>query len=186
MALERRIEYVVNLDESDEFTRTDLVAGEGFVSYYGVPLIAQGEVRGVLDIFHRALLAPEPEWLNFLESVALQTAIAIDHANLFTKTRHLLQQTQEQAQQLDQVMETVPEGVLLLSGNYHVALANPIARAHLAVLAEPDGYALSGEPLVRLGGRPLGRNSGVGKTKGGRLPDAVVAGIGGSGLATDL
>jgi len=37
----------------------------------------------VLEIFHRAPFGPDPEWLDFLETLAGQTAIAIDNAELF-------------------------------------------------------------------------------------------------------
>lgn len=56
---------------------------EGFVAYCGVPLIAKGEVKGILEIFHRTPLDPDPEWLDFLEMLAGQAAIAIDNAELF-------------------------------------------------------------------------------------------------------
>jgi PAS domain S-box-containing protein/putative nucleotidyltransferase with HDIG domain len=58
-------------------------AGERFVSYYAVPLIARGEVRGVMEVFHRTPLAPDREWLDFLETVANQAAIAIENLSLF-------------------------------------------------------------------------------------------------------
>jgi PAS domain S-box-containing protein/putative nucleotidyltransferase with HDIG domain len=58
-------------------------AEEGFVSYYGVPLIAKGLVKGVLEVFHRGALAPEPQWLEFLQTLAGQAAIAVDNAQLF-------------------------------------------------------------------------------------------------------
>jgi putative nucleotidyltransferase with HDIG domain len=48
-----------------------------------VPLIAKGRVTGVLEIFHRAPLDAEQEWLDFLEALADQAAIAIDNAALF-------------------------------------------------------------------------------------------------------
>ena len=35
------------------------LAREGFVSYYAAPLLSQGKVKGVLEIFHRSLLDPE-------------------------------------------------------------------------------------------------------------------------------
>jgi putative nucleotidyltransferase with HDIG domain len=60
-----------------------LLAGEDFVCYYGLPLIAKGKVRGVLEVFHRTPLHPYPEWLDFLNALAEQTAIAIDDATLF-------------------------------------------------------------------------------------------------------
>ncbi|MBI5653389.1 MAG: HD domain-containing protein, partial [Chloroflexi bacterium] len=49
----------------------------------GMPLIAKGEIQGVLVITQRAPFAPDAEGLNFLEAVANQAAIAIDNAKLF-------------------------------------------------------------------------------------------------------
>jgi putative nucleotidyltransferase with HDIG domain len=40
-------------------------------------------VKGVLEIFHRSHYDPDPEWLEFLESLATQAAIAMDNAELF-------------------------------------------------------------------------------------------------------
>ena len=56
---------------------------EGFVSYFGLPLIAKGEVKGVLELFHRNWLNPNDEWMNYLDILAGQTAIAIDNSSLF-------------------------------------------------------------------------------------------------------
>jgi PAS domain S-box-containing protein len=56
---------------------------ESFVEYFGVPLTIKGEIKGVLEIYHRSPLDADLEWLNFLETLAGQTAIAIDSAQLF-------------------------------------------------------------------------------------------------------
>jgi putative nucleotidyltransferase with HDIG domain len=56
---------------------------EGFVAYAGVPLIAKGQIKGVLEVYHRSVHRPETEWLNLLETLAGQAAIAIDNAQLF-------------------------------------------------------------------------------------------------------
>jgi response regulator RpfG family c-di-GMP phosphodiesterase len=56
---------------------------QGFAGYFGVPLVAKGRVEGVLEIFHRVALDPDQEWQEFLETLAGQAAIAIDHAALF-------------------------------------------------------------------------------------------------------
>jgi putative nucleotidyltransferase with HDIG domain len=83
-ALERKIVHIYSLYESGEsFGRRSLLEGEKFTSYYGVPLIAKGEVKGVLEIFHRTSLDVNQEWLDFLESVAGQAGLAIDNATLF-------------------------------------------------------------------------------------------------------
>lgn len=83
-ALERRTAHLSILtDARESFGRMALLTAEGFVEYYGVPLIAKGRVKGLLEIFHRVALAPDPEWLDFLESLASHAALAIENASLF-------------------------------------------------------------------------------------------------------
>jgi PAS domain S-box-containing protein len=83
-ALERRLVKIPDLrNEPDNLLLTTGMAGEDFVCYYGVPLIVKGQVRGVLEIFHRSVLEPNAEWLDFLENLAGQIALAIENATLF-------------------------------------------------------------------------------------------------------
>jgi PAS domain S-box-containing protein len=56
---------------------------EGFVAYCGVPLVAKGQLVGVLEVFHRAPFAPKTEWVHMLETMALQAALAINNARLY-------------------------------------------------------------------------------------------------------
>src|SRR5208337_3411504 len=84
-ALERQIVNIRDLRTTgDAFMRAALLKGEDFVTYFAAPLIAKGQVKGVLEVFHRVLLAPDEEWLSFLRLLAGQTAIAIDNAILFS------------------------------------------------------------------------------------------------------
>ncbi len=78
-ALERRTLIIPDLSE----TVTRALKGEEFKSYIAVPLIVQGAIKGVLEIFHRKRLDPDSEWLGFLELLAGQAAIAIDRAAMF-------------------------------------------------------------------------------------------------------
>jgi putative nucleotidyltransferase with HDIG domain len=85
-ALERRTLSLPDLaEEEPDFARAALLAGEGFRAYCGVPLIAKGLVEGVLEIFHRSPLHPGSDWLDFLEALAGQAAIAIDNTQLFNE-----------------------------------------------------------------------------------------------------
>jgi len=77
---ERRLIQVLDLKEKP---LQRLMPEEGFVCYFGIPLIAKGNVKGVLELFHRSYLQPYPEWLDFLETLGGQAAIAIDNATLF-------------------------------------------------------------------------------------------------------
>ncbi|MCG2704207.1 MAG: PAS domain S-box protein [Candidatus Omnitrophica bacterium] len=83
-ALEHCIISIPDLSkEKDGFSRSPLFAEEEFIAYYCIPLISKGCVKGILEIFHRAQLNPDQEWLDFLQTLATQAAIAIDNASLF-------------------------------------------------------------------------------------------------------
>ncbi|MDI6770019.1 MAG: response regulator [Anaerolineales bacterium] len=83
-ALERRLVSVPSLPESGAaHARAELLAGEAFIAYFAAPLIAKGQVCGVLEVFHRAPLRPDAEWLDYLDTLVGQAAIAIDNAELF-------------------------------------------------------------------------------------------------------
>lgn len=70
-------------DEREYIIKNPRFKDENFVSYCAVPLIAKGQVQGVLNIFHRSPLQPDTNWLDFLETLAEQAAIAIDNTKLF-------------------------------------------------------------------------------------------------------
>jgi PAS domain S-box-containing protein/putative nucleotidyltransferase with HDIG domain len=83
-AMERQLVQIPNLsDEPDNPLLTTHMKGEDFVCYYGVPLIVKGQVKGVLEVFHRTSLEPDEEWFDFFHALAGQAAIAIENATLF-------------------------------------------------------------------------------------------------------
>jgi PAS domain S-box-containing protein/putative nucleotidyltransferase with HDIG domain len=81
VAMERRVLYIPNLRETPSGANS--FANENFVTYYGAPLIAKGQVKGVLEIYQRTPFSGDDEWLDFMEALAGQAAIAIDSAQLF-------------------------------------------------------------------------------------------------------
>jgi PAS domain S-box-containing protein/putative nucleotidyltransferase with HDIG domain len=78
----RSLVYIPNLSTEPHY-RSQSFKSEGFVTYFGVPLLAKGQVKGVLELYHRSTLEPDAEWKNFLEILSGQAAIAIDNATLF-------------------------------------------------------------------------------------------------------
>jgi putative nucleotidyltransferase with HDIG domain len=82
-ALERVIVHIPNLQRSNHVRVTPNLIEENFVEYYGVPLIAKGQVKGVLEIFNRKPFRLEDELFGFLKSLAEQAAIAIDNTMMF-------------------------------------------------------------------------------------------------------
>lgn len=83
-ARERQMVIIQDLDRNTgELRRSTEFSREGFVTYIGVPLVAKGQVKGVLEIFQRSPSDPNQERLSFLEMLAGQGAIAVENAQLF-------------------------------------------------------------------------------------------------------
>jgi response regulator RpfG family c-di-GMP phosphodiesterase/HAMP domain-containing protein len=84
VALDRQIVQIHDLAASDHtFGHAYHLREEAFVAYAGAPLIAKGHVKGVLEVFHRTQVERSAEWVEFLETLAGQAAIAIDSVQLF-------------------------------------------------------------------------------------------------------
>ncbi|MBI4732455.1 MAG: HD domain-containing protein, partial [Chloroflexi bacterium] len=91
--IERRMVGIPDLESAaPPFARPELVADEGFRAFHVVPLIAKGQVKGVLEVFHRLPFTPDSDWQEFFVTLARQAAIAIDNAELFNS----LQQSNDQ------------------------------------------------------------------------------------------
>ena len=83
-ALDRESIFIQDVHKEDNpLAQIPSLRSEGFRSYFGLPLLAQGKLKGVLEVFHRSVLEPNAEWLKFLNMLAGQTAIAIDNISLF-------------------------------------------------------------------------------------------------------
>ncbi|MBM3128812.1 MAG: HD domain-containing protein [Chloroflexi bacterium] len=82
--VERRTWLTSHLpEERVALARAQALSADKFITYCGTPLIVKGKVRGVLEVFHRAALTPSAEWIEFLELLAGQIAIAMDNAEMF-------------------------------------------------------------------------------------------------------
>jgi len=80
-ALERRMIVIPDLEKEPQ---TDLVGkAEGFLSCFALPLIAKGNVVGVMYLGHRSVFHPNQEWLEFSEVLAGQAAMAIESIKAF-------------------------------------------------------------------------------------------------------
>ncbi|HET9906230.1 MAG TPA: HD domain-containing phosphohydrolase [Anaerolineales bacterium] len=85
VALEKKIVNIPDIKLAGEiFTRGPFIKEEEFVAYHAAPLIVKGNIKGVLEVFHRAPLGGDLDWMEFFQTLAEQTAIAIDSATLFT------------------------------------------------------------------------------------------------------
>ena len=69
-------------NRKEEFLRVRMIEGERFVSYYAIPLLSKGHVKGVLELFSRRPVHLDHHWISFLEALAAEAAVAIDNAEL--------------------------------------------------------------------------------------------------------
>ena len=86
-ALERRIVSLTEDEMDGDYFKQRGLLHEGFVAYDALPLIAKGQIEGVLEIFYRKAIPYDPTWRNFLQTLATQIAVAIDNTNLFNDSR---------------------------------------------------------------------------------------------------
>jgi PAS domain S-box-containing protein len=89
VALDRRSISISDVSDAEE-SIVETIEGwlapeEGFRSYFASPLIAKGQVKGVIELFSREPYYPDREWHEFLDTLATQAAIAIDGAELFER-----------------------------------------------------------------------------------------------------
>lgn len=81
-ALDRKHIFIGDLRREGQFNNIPLFASEEFIAYCAAPLSAHGELKGVLELFHRSPLDPDQEWHDFLAALAGQAAIALDNTTL--------------------------------------------------------------------------------------------------------
>lgn len=123
--------------------RPDLVKGPVWVA--AVPLSADGTPVGVLSIGRLTPIGPAD--LHTLLAIADMVARALQRVALN-------EQLAAYAARVQTIMNTVPDGILLLDTNLRVVLSNPGADKTLALLAswmpEQRLLALAGQPIETL------------------------------------
>jgi len=68
-------------------SRRWMLAREGLLSYTAAPLTVREKFVGALEVFSRAVLEPDNEWLGFLDAMASQAAIAYDNSTMHEAQR---------------------------------------------------------------------------------------------------
>ncbi len=86
-ARSREVILVSNLEIAHAGLDADFFIARGFRSYLGLPLIAKERVTGVLSFYSRQERHYSDEEINFLRSLAAQTAVAIHNSQLYEETR---------------------------------------------------------------------------------------------------
>ena len=99
---------ISNIQVSRNGLDLDYFRSSGFVSYLGVPLIAQDKVLGILSFYCRQERYFSDEEINFLRTLAGQAAGAIQNSQLY-------EQTKQQAMDLDKANKVKDEFLGVMS-----------------------------------------------------------------------
>lgn len=113
-------------------------------SHLSVPILQPNRVLGLLRLDGDAPGQFSEQDAERLQTLATTIAIALQNAQL-------LQETEQKARQVQRILDTVQDGILLLDAHYRVELANPAAHAYLQLLAFTD----PAQPLSLVGNKSI-------------------------------
>lgn len=83
----------VSLDCRVDDRILELSGGAG--AYVAASLRSKGHTTGVLEVFIRQPVDPDPDWLSFLDAVGAQAAIAIDNVTLFERLQRSMAELEQ-------------------------------------------------------------------------------------------
>ncbi|MEZ4592877.1 MAG: PAS domain-containing protein [Chloroflexota bacterium] len=110
------------------------------------------KVIGVISVDNLITQKPITEnWLEVLKLYATSLGYLVTRKRAQEAQAQLLTQVQDQSQKVHNIMDTVPEGVVLMSKNQVVTLTNLVAKQYLAHLAPNWEHS----PLTALGSKQL-------------------------------
>ena len=122
--------------ESEWIGRKDWAEGEGIRAFAGYPLVARGEILGVLAVFSReALTEQDFAWLRIF---ADRVAVAITNARAFEKIQRSEEEVRGRERQLQQVVDMVPQHMVLLDRDFRNFYGNQAAREYFGNVECPS------------------------------------------------
>jgi signal transduction histidine kinase/ActR/RegA family two-component response regulator len=127
-----------------DFVRPEWARRDGLSGYLGLPLGIEGRPFGALALFLRDKPHFDADELAVLTALGQQAALAIERSRAY---RDIM----AQRNQLDAVLSSMSDGVVILDAGGEPVLVNPAARRFLG---KPDREPLSPAEVESLIGRP--------------------------------
>jgi PAS domain S-box-containing protein len=105
--------------------------------------LAAKPILGTIEVYHRRARGLPIEEVELLEQFAQQAGLAIQNARLFLSIDHLAQAAREQAHQRENVMQAIPDGVIIYDAHWHIADTNSAIRNLLGWTEDVKGLHIS-------------------------------------------
>ncbi|MCP4544715.1 MAG: PAS domain S-box protein [Chloroflexi bacterium] len=135
---------IVAVEDTQQGDVIPHIASPSIRGTLSVPIMVEGQPIGRLNLGD---LAPR-QWTT--EEVGLGKAVGQQLGAVVERLR-LLKQVQEQAEQMQQIVNTVSAGMLLLDSDMRILLANPAAREYMVALCGTEEVTA----LTHLGEHPI-------------------------------
>jgi signal transduction histidine kinase/CheY-like chemotaxis protein len=126
-----RCQIVINHVQQSHHPDVERIRELGMTAYAGQPLIAQGQLLGVLSFASKTRITFQPEEVAFLQAVSDQIAIALERAELLTSL-------QRQTEQLTQANRVKDEFLTILSHELRTPLNPILGWSKLLLKRRPD------------------------------------------------
>lgn len=133
-----------NASQDERFMQQASIVGFALRSIIAVPLKVRGDVIGVVYCDNRVLSGLfQPGDRDILAAFANQAGVAIDNARLFESTRRQLAQISEMRQLLDNVFDSIANGVITADAHAIVTTCNAAANQILGITGDSVGHRLA-------------------------------------------
>lgn len=130
------------------FNELAQVASKGALSGFGLPLTARNRVVGIILIFRGYEADLSPNDFTLLDSFASQAAVAVQNAQLYT-------QSNRERERINGLLDSLADGVLILSPVNRVERCNP-AMARMLAREVGDVVGKKHDEIIRWARPPVG------------------------------
>jgi len=111
------------------------------------PILQGDHLFGVLAVLHHQPTAFSEDHLDLLQAICHQVGLALSNASRYQQVQDLVDLLEVEQQRLDDLVERLPVGVLLLDKNHRLLVANSLGSDILNLL----GSGKIGEVFTKLG-----------------------------------
>jgi len=111
------------------------------------PILQGDRLLGVLTVSHHQPAAFRPEHQDLLQAICHQVGLALSNAERYQQVQSLVDLLEVEQRRLDNLVERLPVGVLLLDEDHTLLVANSMGNEILGLL----GAGVGGQPLSTLG-----------------------------------
>ena len=138
----------VPIFEPDPVTHVNSYNSSSRADHSSGSKLATKAILGTIEVYHRRARGLPIEEVELLEQFAQQAGLAIQNARLLLSVDHLAQVAREQAHQRENVMQAIPDGVIIYDSRWHIADTNNAIRNLLGWSEDVQGSHIS-EALSR-------------------------------------